>query len=189
MIWPFVSQPHFPFQVWPDLEWNQDSPDPRGELLRPLTRSWFLVLFLGTLFLFALPLLFGTCFSSLWSPPFSLHIRALIFFSIAEVRLSLTLTLSHLTIWWSRQIALFYFPLVKAAMTSCLLLSLWHRGHPFLFGRHSLFTFFRWSLRHSASSPLVSVAPTSLLFLFSPFSTFSLSSLPCFLLPQTLWQM
>ena len=50
---------------------------------------------------------------------------------------------------------------------SCQLLSLWHWGHSFLFGRPSMFQFFRWSLRHSARSLLVWAAPTSLHFLFS----------------------
>ena len=50
---------------------------------------------------------------------------------------------------------------------SCQLLSLWHWGHSFLFGRPSMFKFFRWSLRHSARSSLVSATPTSLPFLFS----------------------
>ena len=49
----FVSQPPFPSQVWPDYELNQDSADRPGELLRPLTRSCFLLLVLGRLFLLA----------------------------------------------------------------------------------------------------------------------------------------
>ena len=78
----FVSQPPFPFQVLPDLEWNQDSADLPGELLRPLTHLRFLLLPLGRLFLLALPFLLGTpllyCgfhpllfIPSLWSPSFS----------------------------------------------------------------------------------------------------------------------
>ena len=50
---------------------------------------------------------------------------------------------------------------------TCQLVSLWHWGHSFLFSRPSMFEFFRWSLRHSARSLLVSAAPTSLPFLFS----------------------
>ena len=58
----FVSQPPFPFRVWPDLEGIQGYANSPGELLCPLTRSCFLLL-LGSLL--ALPLL-GTCHSSLW---------------------------------------------------------------------------------------------------------------------------
>ena len=38
----FVSQPPFPFQVWPDSKRNQDSADRSGELLRPLTQLMLL---------------------------------------------------------------------------------------------------------------------------------------------------
>ena len=44
----FVSRLPFPFQVWPDLEWNQDSVDPPEEFLRLLTSSCFLLLLLGS---------------------------------------------------------------------------------------------------------------------------------------------
>ena len=74
----FVSQPLFLFQVWSDVEWNQDSTDRLGELLHSLTRSCFLLLVLGRLFLLALPFLLGICFHSEWSPPFPLHALALI---------------------------------------------------------------------------------------------------------------
>ena len=50
-------------------------------------------------------------------------------------------------------------------------------GHSFLFGRPNMFKFFRWSLRHSARSLLVSAAPTSLPFLFY-YLTLVLSSPP-----------
>ena len=40
--------------------------------MRPLTRSCFLLLVLGRLFLLALPFLLGTCLSSLWTPPLPL---------------------------------------------------------------------------------------------------------------------
>ena len=112
---PFVSQSSFSFQVWQDLEWNQDSADPPRELFRPLTPSWFL---LGRLYLLSLPLLLGTCLPSLWSPPFPPHSPAPIPLLFAKVRLSLTLTLSQLTILWSRQIALFLFLFAKPALAS-----------------------------------------------------------------------
>ena len=105
----FVSQLRFPFQVWPDLELNQDSADHPGELLHPLTRSYFF-LQLGRLFLLAFPFLLETCLRSPWSPLFLLHAPALISLSLAKVRLSLTLTLPQLTIWYSGQTALAYLP-------------------------------------------------------------------------------
>ena len=63
----------------------------------------------------ALPVLFGTCRRSQWSPPFPLHALALILLSLAKVQLSLTLTLSRLMIWYFGQTALFLFFSVKAA--------------------------------------------------------------------------
>ena len=47
-------------------------------LFRSLTRSCFLLLLFGRLFLLAFPHHLGTCLSSLWSPPFPLHAPALI---------------------------------------------------------------------------------------------------------------
>ena len=84
--------------------------------MRPLTRSCFLLLLLGRLFLLALPFLFGICISSLRSPPFPLYALTLISLSLAKVRLSPTLTLSPLTIWYSGQTALFLFLSAKAAL-------------------------------------------------------------------------
>ena len=51
-------------------------------------------------FLVFRPYLLGTCFPSLWSPPFPLHAPAPIPLSLAKMRLSLTLTLIHHTIWY-----------------------------------------------------------------------------------------
>ena len=84
----------FLFQVWPDLKCNQDSADPPGELLPPLT----LCFLLERLSLLALSLLFGICLPSRWSPLFLSHAPAPILFSLTKVRLSLTLTLSLITI-------------------------------------------------------------------------------------------
>ena len=111
----FVSQPHFPFYDWPNLEWNQGSADPHGELLRPLTCSCFLLLLIGRLFLLALPFLLGICLPSLWSPPFPLHASTLILFSFAKVQLSPTWTLSPCMIWYSGLMALFLFLLAKGS--------------------------------------------------------------------------
>ena len=55
----------------------------------------------------------------------------------------------------------------KRLWRTCQLLSLWHRDHTFLFSRASMLKYFRWSLRHSARSLLVSAVPTNLPFLFS----------------------
>ena len=64
----------------------------------------------------ALHILRGTCLLSLCSPPSSLHALALISLSLAKVRLSLILTLSPLTIWYSGLTALFLFLLAKATL-------------------------------------------------------------------------
>ena len=63
----------------------------------------------------ALPHLLETCLHSLWSPLFPLHAPALIPFSLVKMRLSSNLTLSHFTIWYFGQMALFLFLLAKAA--------------------------------------------------------------------------
>ena len=117
---PFISQPPFPFQVWPDMDYNQDSADRPEERLRSLTRSCFLLLLLGRLSLFALSFLLGTCLPSLLSPPFSLHVPALIPLSLAKTRLSPTLILFHLTIWCSRQMAPFLLLLAKGGLAYLL---------------------------------------------------------------------
>ena len=83
--------------------------------MRPLTRSCFLLLLVGRLFLLALPFFPAIYLRSLWSPPFPLHALALIPFSLAKVRLSPTLTLCPFMIWCSGQTALFLFLLAKAA--------------------------------------------------------------------------
>ena len=163
----FVSQPPFLFQVWPDLEWNQDSADPSGELLRPLIRSYLLLPLLGRPFLLAFPFLLGTCFPLLWSPPFPLDDPSLVPFSLAKVRLSLSLTLSPSRSGaLDRRLCFFSFWQGRLWCT-CQLLSRWHWSRSFLFSWPSMLKFFRWSLRHSARSLLVSAAPTILPFLFS----------------------
>ena len=65
--------------------------------------------FLKRLFLLALLFLLGTCLPSPWSPPFPLHAPNLISLSLAKVRLSPTLFLSPLMIWYSGLKALFLF--------------------------------------------------------------------------------
>ena len=63
----------------------------------------------------ALPFLLGICLRSRCSPLFPLHAIALIPLSLAKVRLSPILTLSHLTNWCFGQTALFLFLLARAA--------------------------------------------------------------------------
>ena len=67
------------------------------------------------LFLLALPVLLAIFLCSRLSPPFPLHALALIPLSLAKVRLSSTLTLSPLMIWFSGLTALFLFLLARAA--------------------------------------------------------------------------
>ena len=87
-----------------------------------------------------------------------------------------------------RRLCSFLF-LQRRLWRTCLLLSLWHWGNPYLFSRLSMLKFLRWSLRHSASSLLVSTASTSLSLLFSSRSVrTTLPSLSSFFLPQSLWQ-
>ena len=66
----------------------------------------------------ALLFLLGICLPLRWNPPFPLHALALIPLSLDKVRLSPTLTLSLLMIWYSGQTTLFLFLLVKAAVAS-----------------------------------------------------------------------
>ena len=149
----FVSQPPFSFQVWPDLEQNQDSADRPGELFRPLTRSYFLLFLLERLYLLALPLLIGTCLLSPWSPPFPLHAPALIPFSLSPRYGTRPPWLSPTLPSGARDRRFFFFFFwQKRLWRPCQLLSLWLWGYFFLFSGPNMLKFFRWSLRHSARS-------------------------------------
>ena len=156
--------------------------------MHPLTCSCFLLLFLGRLFLRALPFLLGICLSSRWSSSFPLHTLFL-----AKVRLLPTLTFSSLMIWCFGQTALFLFLLAKAALAylpTALSVAL-----------RPLFLF--WQAQY-AQVFLLKPAPfcmlfaglgstnnsaTSLLLLSDSCSVLAtLSSPPSFLLSQTLWK-
>ena len=92
--------------------------------------------------------------------------------SLAKVQLSLTLTLSHLTIWCSGQTALFPFLLAKATLAylpTALSVAL-----------RPLFPF--------QQAQYVQVFSSLLLLSDSHVVLATLSSPPSFLLPQTLWQ-
>ena len=138
----------------------------------------------------ALPFLLGICLRLRWSPSFPLHALALIPFSLAKVRLSPILTLSPLMIWYSGQTALFLFLWARAApafLPTALSVAL-----------RPLFPFRQ--VQYVPVSPL-KPAPFCTLFaglgstnksaislFFSYYLTLVLSSLPSFLLSQTLWQ-
>ena len=111
---PFVSQVPFLFQVWPNSQWNQDPSDLPRELLRSLTRSCFLQLLVGRFFLLTL---LETHLPSRWSWLLTLNAPALDPF-LSRQGATIALTIFHLTIWWSRLMALFLFLLAKAALTS-----------------------------------------------------------------------
>ena len=162
-------------------------------VLHPLTRSCFLLLSLGRLSLFALPFLLGIRLPSLCSPPFSFHASALIPLSLAKVQLLLTLTLSHLTIWYYAQTALFLFFLAKAVLA--------YLPTALSVGLRSLSPF--WQAQYDQVFPLKSLpfckffagvgstnkSATSLLLLSdSRFALATLSSPLSFLLPQYLRQ-
>ena len=160
--------------------------------MRLLTRSCFLLLALGRLFLLALALLLGTCISSPWSPPFPLHAPALILLFLAKVRLSPTLTLSpHDLVLWTD--GLFLFLLAKAAPTSMPtalsvaprpLFPFWHAQYVQVFLLKAapfctLFAGLGSTNKSAISLLLLSVSRSVLATLSSPLSLF---------LSQTQWQ-
>ena len=158
--------------------------------MRPLTRSCFLLLVLGRLFLLAL---LGICLRSPWNPPFPLHALALIPLTLAKVRLSLILTLCPLMIWCSGQTALFLFLLARAAaayLPTALSVAL----RPFFPFRQAQYV----PVFLLKPAPLCTLfagrgntikSAISLLLLSDSRSVLAtLSSPPPFLLSQTLWQ-
>ena len=106
----------FPISGLARLGSKTKTADPPGEILRPLSRPCFL---LGRLSLLALPPLV-TPLPLLCNPLFPLHGPAQISLFLANVRLSLTLTLSHFTIWCFGLRALFLYLLAKAALAYLL---------------------------------------------------------------------
>ena len=141
----------------------------------------------------ALPFLLGTCLRSRWSPPFPLHALALIPLTLAKVRLSPTLTLSPLMIWYSGLTALFVFLLAWAApayLPTALPVAL-RPLFPFRQAQYAqvfplkpapfctLFAGLGNTNKFAISLPLLSDSRSVLATLSSP---------PSFLLFQTLWQ-
>ena len=161
--------------------------------MRPLTRSCFLLPLLGRLFLLALPLLLGTPFPSWWSSPFPLYAFALISLSHVKMRLSLTLTLSPLTIWYSVVMALFISLLEKAALAFLpTALSVASRPlFPFQQAQYVQVSLLKPALFCMLFAGLCSTnkSVSSLLLLSDcRFVLATLSSLRSFLLPQSFWK-
>ena len=153
--------------------------------MRPLTRSCFLPLLLGRLFLVVLPFLLGICLRSPWSPPFPLYALALIPLSPAKVRLSPTLTLSPLMIWCSGQTALFLFLLARAAPAYLpTALSAGPVCSSFSAEACAILHALCWSRQHQQVCHFYSL----LLLSDSRSVLATLSSPPSFLSSQTLWQ-
>ena len=158
--------------------------------MRPLTRSCFLLLLLGRLYLLAFSFLLGICLPSLWSPSSPLHPLALILISLAKVRLSPTLIFSPLMMWFFEQTALFLFLLAKAApafLPTALSVAL-RPLFPFRQAQYvQVFPLNPAPLR-TLLAGLGSTNKSAIFLLFSFYLTFVLSSPPSFLLSQTLWQ-
>ena len=161
--------------------------------MRLLTRSNFLLPLLGKLFLRVLPVILGICLPSRWSPPFLLHALALVPLSLAKVRLSSTLTLSHIIIWCSGQTALFLFLLAKAApafLPTALSVAL-RPLFPFQQAQYAQVFPLKPAPFCTLFADLGSInkSAISLLFLSDSRSVLAtLSSPPSFIIFQTLWQ-
>ena len=163
--------------------------------MRPLTRSCFLLLVLGRLFLLALRFLFGICPRSLWSPPFRIRALALIppFSRQGAALAHLDSLLPHdLVLWTDGSVP---FPFGKGGsgvLANC-----------FLCGTETTLSFSAgpvcssfsaeactilhaccWSLQHQQVCHF-----SSLVLLSDSRSVLAtVSSSPFLLLPQTLWQ-
>ena len=158
--------------------------------MRPLNRSCLLLLVLGRLFLLAHPFLLVICLRSRWSPPFPLHALALILLSLTKVRLSPTLTLSPLMIWCFGLTALFLFLLARAApafLPTALSVAL-RPLFPFRQAQYAQVFPLKPSPFCTLFAGLGSTNKSATSLLFSSYLTLVLSSPPCFLLSQTLWQ-
>ena len=163
--------------------------------MRPLTRSCFLLLVLGRLFLLALPVLLGTCLRSRWSPPFPLHALALIS-SLSRQGAALahldSLPPHDLVLWTDGSVP---FPFGKGGsgvLANCSLcgteVTLSFSAGPicssFFAEACAILHALCWSRQHQQ------VCDFSFLLLLSDSRSVlaTLSSPPSFLLSQTLWQ-
>ena len=132
----------------------------------------------------------GICLSSTWSPPFPLRALALISLSFAKVRLSPTLTLSRLMIWYSGQTALFLFLLARTApayLPTALSVAL-RPLFPFRQAQYVQVFPLKPAPFYTLFAGLGSTNKSAICLLLSSCLTLVLSSPPCFLLSQTLWQ-
>ena len=158
--------------------------------MRPLSRSCFLLL-LERFSWFALSFLepaFRHC-GVHFPPPLA---PALIPLSLAMVRLSFTLVLSHLTIWWSVQTVLFLFFLAKTALASLPTALFVALRLLFPFRQVQLVQVFPLKpapfCKLSADLGSTNKSAISLLLSYSCSVRVTLSSPPYFLLSQTSWQ-
>ena len=158
--------------------------------MHPLTRSCFLLLLLGRLFLLALPFLLGICLPSLWSPTLSSSCSRSNLPSLTKVWLSLP---SHdLVLWTEGSVP---FPLGKSGSGVLANCSLCGTDTTLSFSAGPVCSSFSaeacailhalcWSRQHQEVCHF-----SSLLLLSDSRSVLAtLSSPPSFLLSQTLWQ-
>ena len=154
--------------------------------MRPITRSFFLLLLLERLFLLALPVLLGICLPSRWSPPFPLHALALIPLSLTYFD---SLPPHDLILWTDGSVP---FPFGKGGSGVLAICSLCGTETTLSFSAGPVCSSFFAEACAILHALLVSAAPTSLPFLFflllSDFRSVlaTRSSPPSFLLSQTL---
>ena len=141
----------------------------------------------------ALPFLLEICLPSLWSPLFPCHALTLISLFLVNMHLSLTLTLSTLTIWYSGLTALLLFLLAKAALAylpTALSVAL-RLAFPFQQAQYvqvSLLKLTQFCTLFAGLSSTNKSATSLLLLSYSCSVMAILSSVSFFLLPQFLWQ-
>ena len=158
--------------------------------MRLLTRSCFLLLVLGRLFLLALSVLLGICLPSRSSPPFPLHALALIPLTLAKVRLLPILTLSPFMTWCFGQTALFLFLLARAApafLPTALSVAL-RPLFPFRQAQYVQVFPLKPAPFCTPFAGLGNTIKSAIFLLYFSCLTLVLSSPPPFLLSQTLWQ-
>ena len=154
-----------------------------------LTRSCFLLRPSGRLFLLAFFLFLGICLPSLRNPPFPLHAPALILLSLAKVRLLLTLTLSPLMIWYSRQTALFLLEKTAPAFLPTALSVALRPLFPFRQAQYVQVFLLKFAPLCTLFAGLGNTNKSATSLLSDSRAVLStLSSPPSFLLSQTLWQ-